>query len=105
MAVLDHNFLIFPSGRRLYVHTQMIGISADSKELGYGADAPIHWPPQEWDETAADPTAIHGTNLTAEDMFWLAGLMIERWQKFRDALPVVIQKGGILLVDHLGEEK
>lgn len=74
----DEDELVFSSGRRLYVHDGTIGISPDLKRLGYGADGPINWP-KEWNEYA--------TQLTAADIHELCDHMIDRWQRFKSALP------------------
>lgn len=74
----EQDEIVFSSGRRCYVHAQVVGISPDL-ELSYGYDGGIPWPIKEWRVTDAE-------TLTAADVRELADYMIAQWQKFRETL-------------------
>ncbi len=78
-AHFDDWEFVFSSGRR--VSGEIFSISADIKEITYGYDGSVNWPPSDWnDERDKD------ADLTADDMRELADMMIDRWTKFRDGL-------------------
>lgn len=69
--------LIFSSGRSLYAHGGIVGMtSTDEPEISGGWDNGIG--------TAAEAMRIE--KLSPEDLIELADFMIARWQAFRDAV-------------------
>lgn len=80
----DEDELVFRSGRRVYVHNGMMGLSRDGTEIGYGADGTLQWPTSHM--CNPDFNEPRELDLTADDMRELADLMITRWKQFKKTL-------------------
>ncbi len=77
----EDGYFVFSSGRRARCYGDVFSVSPDIKEITYGYDGPVNWPPSDW-LTCRDKEA----DLTADDMRELADMMIDRWQRFKGAL-------------------
>jgi hypothetical protein len=77
----EDGYFVFSSGRRASCYGDVFGVSPDLREITYGCDGPVNWPPSDW-LACRDKEA----DLTADDMRELADAMILRWTKFREGL-------------------